>query len=205
MLPILIGSRALEYYGYQNNSQKEYDLVVNLDVAHKLSSVANKKDKFSLWFGDQKVDLFVVNKNATSDHHLFYGLNNLDCNRTIICDNIEVIIPPLQILYAIKKSHIHAILPFTHDAQINKKIWLHHIEMFLWMKQKNIIGDTVDYIISKNSTSSFFENLICVIHAKRLDETNKKPHVRVSDNTLYCVVQLLKNKTDLNKISQLLP
>lgn len=53
--------------------------------------------------------------------------NNDKFGKIIIIDNIEFFVPKLEILYSLKKAHIHRILPHTEIQEKNIKIWYEDI------------------------------------------------------------------------------
>jgi hypothetical protein len=61
------------------------------------------------WFGSYKIDITIINpNNNNTDVKLFELCNQCYNNGTIfvdkitICDSIQVLVPPLEFLYAIK-------------------------------------------------------------------------------------------------------
>lgn len=127
MLPILIGSKALTYYGY-TGKVNDIDLLVESTIQHELD----------------KIDLHFKNESITN-LLLFTEINNRpELRKKINLNGLQVLLPNLLILYAIKKSHIHRILPITPSTTQNIEIWRHSLETYLWMRNKLISTTFVD-------------------------------------------------------------
>lgn len=187
MLPILIGSNALKEYGFSIKST-DFDLIVDKELAKEICYLADKKDKNICWFGENKVDLHQTDISS-SNELILKDLNqmNYECNMKIIklFNQFDVIVAPLEILYSIKKSHIHRILPITNHNAFNCQNWHKHMNYYIKMRNKlgyekmdNIIygekkyGMPLDTI--KYENESYLDYLTRIVFVKRFEETNKK-------------------------------
>ena len=192
MYPILIGSEALKFYNFKITNN-DIDIIVNIDLAKSIVFYSDKKEKNICWFGDKKVDLHMAT-NLTNKL-IFEELNQLHSELNLkvvkLYDNLEVIVAPLEILYAIKKSHIHRILPITNNNQINCKIWHKHMKYYILMRNKLgyermdkiIYGDKkygYPQVDIKLMDESYLEYLTRKIFVDRFDEINNK----ISDTKL---------------------
>lgn len=121
MLPVLIGSKALEHYSIVGKSSKirdDIDIICDLETA---ALILAKRSR-----GDPVID--VVIPKEKSDHIIFEWCNG----NSDLCKNEEyffgkVLVPPLNILCAIYKSHVHRILPITSSQQENVDIWYNQV------------------------------------------------------------------------------
>jgi hypothetical protein len=124
--------------------------------------------------------------NDESDKIIFNICNSFPDKKIIKIHNLfEVIIPPLEYLYAIKKSHIHRILPLTRIQSNDIKIWEKHMKIYLWIRNKmdyklldRIIYGSSDYTEplpesrqDKEKDLYFYTRLIFL---KKFNETNKR-------------------------------
>lgn len=181
MLPILIGSGALLYHGYPEKPN-DYDLIVDKTIASQLALQCEKKIDNMYWFGNHKIDMIIVNDNNNTDVKLFELCNQSYDNGTIfvdkitICDSIQVLVPPLEFLYAIKKSHIHRILSLTGVQENDIQIWKKHMNMYNWMRQK-LDYTRMDWMIYGDK-ERYAEPL-------SVNETYEQESVESLDNTIY--------------------
>lgn len=121
-LPVLIGSRALVEYDI-NIKFRDIDLIVDT--------------KFKNEFPELNIDWYLIKDK--SDQLIFDKCNNeLTCKK-ILFPFGEVLLPPLEILYIITKSHIHRILPITSYQDQNIEIWFKHVNTY------NKIRNKLDY------------------------------------------------------------
>ena len=186
-LPVLIGSSALCQYNLIDF--KDYDIICDKNIAKELCFLADKKDKNIYFFGQNKVDIFLT-ENTESDCLIFTELNKFPNPKVIkLFNQFEVIVAPLEILYVIKKSHIHRILPVTSSNSSNAKIWYKQMEHYSWMRDK--LGYTkMDKILygeekrgnplGVDDSDNYLDKLMKTVFIKRFDETNK----RVGDTKL---------------------
>ena len=202
MYPVLIGSRALHEYGIVP-SFNDIDIVVDKNLAGGLALSCDKKDGNMIWFGTTKVDLhlaiegsnmtlFTVCNNAFSDNN-----PNIKCTRLTLSFG-DVIVPPLEILYVILKSHIHCIVPVTSNQDQNISIWFKHMDQY--HKIRNQLGykrlDDVLYMEylgkwcanKKRDDATRLEHFMKKIYFGRFQETNE----RIGDT----VVSMEKSETE---------
>lgn len=134
--PVLIGSNALQYYGY-TEPVNDIDVIVTIENAKDLCFISGKREGKMLFFTNNeriiKMDLVYCDTEANK---YIYDICNKNYKTITIIDNIRVILPPLEILYMIKKSHIHRILNLTDNNLLNLEIWEKHMKMYLWMRNK---------------------------------------------------------------------
>src|SRR5258705_9085309 len=128
MLRVIIGSYALNYH-LNNIDYADIDIIVPICVAKELSYNCSKKKGNILCFDklDKKVDIMIANNG---DQLVLEFCNN-DENKVIISllDH-DFIIAPLKILYIIKKSHTHRIIPHCNDNSYNIKIWRRQMTIY---------------------------------------------------------------------------
>lgn len=153
-LPVLIGSTALVHYGF-DLEPNDIDLIVSESQAKEICFQATEKKGLMCFFGSDKVDLIVPNefdvnymvwdyvnrdknKNQVTPDRFAVTPDPIGANRFAVTlfGKITVIICPLEILYIIKKSHIHRILPLTQNKFQDIEIWYRHVAMYDWMRQK---------------------------------------------------------------------
>ncbi len=179
--PVLIGSRALKYYGIKyTNNKSDYDIIVSPSDAYKLVRAADRKisDKI-IQYGDKIIELHVYESGDTNN--IIYNMYNNDDNHdndiiTVINFSIDftlkIKIPSLYTLYVIKKSHIHRILDITGSLDNNVDIWRRHMHMYTDIRNKlaNYIGG--DYTLIDNLCQKHFD-FNQLLH-KRIQEVNDR-------------------------------
>lgn len=182
MLPILIGSNALKQYGFKVDSNADWDLIVNDDLAKNFELESTSKQNNICWFNQNKADLLIIKKDS-SDELIFNKLNEMENKKIIKFIKFDVIVAPLEILYVIKKSHIHRILPLLKNNIENATIW--HKQMNYYIEMRNKLGyNRMDEIIYGDKKygnpiepNTYDENslnrLMLTVFIKRFDETNK--------------------------------
>jgi hypothetical protein len=140
MIPVLIGSEALRNYGYECKPT-DWDIVVTPEQKAAFCK------KYHNGFDDNPNYIFVDDGKGdyTKVDLIEYPFILTVC--TTFAEDLSVkyiehptlgklIIPPLEILYAIKKGHIHRILN-SHGSNFNNVIeWRKHMHMYLWMRDK---------------------------------------------------------------------
>jgi hypothetical protein len=184
--PILIGSRALATYDIvEEKDCLDIDLIVNDEIFKDLCVRCDKKKGQMLFFEKIKIDVNLL-KNE-SDDILFNELNKTEATgcKIINLENIgEVIIPPLEILYVIIKSHIHRIVPVTPYQNQNIEVWYKHVDFY--KKIRDRLGyKKLDKILyeqylgdwKKITNDGSLHDLMRIIYQLRFNETN----IRVGD------------------------
>lgn len=140
--PVLIGSRALCYYD-ESLSQSKKDSDWDFILESKQDIDEFKSRNYGYNYDDGK-RLDIVTRD-TSDYYciIFDTCNDFfeDLKCRLIKINInhtlkEIILPPLEILYSIKKGHIHRIINYQASMHQNINIWYEHITMYLWMRNQ---------------------------------------------------------------------
>ncbi|AYV85469.1 MAG: hypothetical protein Satyrvirus18_6 [Satyrvirus sp.] len=182
MLPVIIGSYALFEHGLVK-SFSDIDLVVDKMVADKLMMTCNIKKGNLLWFDDVKVDLCLATDPSSitllEKCNLF---DHFNCKK-ISLSMVDAILPPLEIIYTIYKSHIHRILPLTTFQDQNIEIWLKYVRHYQMIR--NRIGYEkldnmmyIHYLGELHRTNALFESqlekFMTEFYKMRFEETNKK-------------------------------
>jgi len=167
MLPVLIGSKALEYYGY-NKPVKDIDLIVDLKTCKDVHYYCDKKENNICWFDKYPIDFDMVNDDMAS-LFVFNICNESRFKVVKLFNKMDVIIPSLEILYAIKKSHIHRILPLTKNNSNDLAIWKKSMDMYLWMRDKLGYQRMDEIIYGKDE-----DNIIKKIFYLEFDQVTKK-------------------------------
>lgn len=197
MFPVLIGSRALLEYGLIDAKSlcNDIDLVVNNEIAGSLSLACDEKKGKMLFFGPMKIDLHLHLEPSTA---LLFSKCNDTCMVNLLdmetpttpsftCKKIriepigEVLIPPLELLYVIIKSHIHRIVPVTPFQDQNIEIWFKHVAHYKLIR--DYLGYTkLDNILYKEYLGDWneiklddsLEDLMRQIYQMRFLETNAR-------------------------------
>jgi hypothetical protein len=138
MFPILIGSNALAQYGYTGHVN-DFDLIVDNEIAKRIFFECDKKIDKMAFFSEgnsiRKVDVILCESEANK--YIFEICNKkFNEKHIVLFGKFEVIVPPLEVLYMIKKSHIHRILQLTANNQQDLEIWKNHMKSYLWMRSK---------------------------------------------------------------------
>lgn len=197
MYPILIGSNALKYYGIVNQDyDTDYDLILTLDMAKDICFLADKKEKNICWFNNKRVDLVITKNINSSDDIILTELNKmafiLNLQTVKLFEKFSVLVAPLEILYSIKKSHVHRIIPISSNNLLNAKIWNKQMKYYTDMRNK--LGyEKMDKIIygekkygnpldnEKFECESDLDFLTRIVFVKRFKETNERvPDTKVS-------------------------
>lgn len=184
MLPVLIGSEALRSYGY-DCKPKDWDVVVTPQqkaTFRKLYNDDYEDHPDYIFVDDGKGDYTKI--DLIDDQFIITVCN--DFAEDLSVKYIEhptigkLIIPPLEILYAIKKGHIHRI-PNPHGSNFNNVMeWQKHMHMYLWMREKlgyermdNIThGSHRTSVKSKNETIT--EYYCRMTYLDSFEKTNKR-------------------------------
>lgn len=194
--PVLIGSRALCYYDkslLQSKKNSDWDFIID-SKANKNKFEGDNKHWYShssgIYYDAKRLDIVA---RDTSDYYciifdtcndFFADLKCLLVNIKIGTKNTEVIVPPLEILYAIKKGHIHRIINYQASMYQNVNIWYEHLAMYLWMRNQlgyqrmdsMIYSENYGPPLSKNKTIGEDILTYCVrkIFLLSFDNTNSK-------------------------------
>jgi hypothetical protein len=189
MYPVLIGSKALKYHGYEQTdlSDCDVDLIVNKELAKEILYNCDKKDGKMCFFQNTKYDLHMV-EDYNSNMKIFNFLNDEQAinKKLITLTNIgQVILPPLELLYVIKKSHVMRIMSVTNNQQQNLDIWHKQMIYYTWIRNKfgylrldQILygDDKFGEVIAKNDEYRYLRD----IYLTRFSETVQK----VGDTTI---------------------
>ena len=154
---MLIGSRALAFYGYNDkndeNSKSDWDLLVTSDTLkifkqlEEIKQNPNISSQFRIVSGSEKdgdlsvyditnVDDMSCDKSLRELYNYVLTVNVESQKQFDIEINDKVLkfaVCPLMLLYALKKSHIHRILTQSSNPV---KTWLRHMHMYNWMREK---------------------------------------------------------------------
>lgn len=176
-IPVLIGSYALKEYGYKT-VPKDIDVMVDTELHKNVwGSLFNEKHN--------KIDLIMA--TSGTNREIFEFMNTFREAKKVKIFDLDVLLPPLELLYAIKKSHIHRVIQYSEDSSINTEIWKKHMEMYIWMRNKLgydrmdeiIYGDKkyglpLDHTKLRNEEETELEFMVRNIFVKRFDETINK-------------------------------
>jgi len=142
-LPVLIGSFAHKpkYLMVDVNKYKDIDIITDVCI----------KDKIPIEFRHLKIDQTIINPNVETSLSLIFNYCNSniqDQKVTKILNSIQIIICPAYLLYALKKSHIHRVIPYFVDGTKNIDIWYKNVNQYLNLRVKcGIPYKTLDRII----------------------------------------------------------
>jgi len=184
MLPVLIGSEALRSYGYECEPN-DLDIVVTPEKKTTYCKQYHNSfdDNPNYIFVDDgvgdytKIDLIDDTFVMTTCNNFAEDLSVKYMEHPTIG---KLIVPPLEILYAIKKGHIHRILN-SHGSNFNNVAeWRKHMRMYLWMRDK--LGyermDKITHGSYRTSVKSKNETLLeywCrMIYVDSFNKTNKR-------------------------------
>lgn len=139
--PVLIGSRALAQYGLSLEGNSDWDLIMTDEQNFALRK---KYERWSYYGWNQS---FTV-ENCRVDACKIEGAKKLIYN---FCNTLfqkgeckfldhpklgKILIPPLELLYALKKAHVHRILPHHSSNLENVKTWRTQLLQYNWMREK---------------------------------------------------------------------
>lgn len=94
-----------------------------------------------------------------------YCNKNIEFTKVItIFKNLEVFVCPIELLYCLKKSHIHIILPLTNDKDKNIELWFRGVNQYLYLK-KSCDQDykELDKIIYEEGKHKYEESILHII------------------------------------------
>lgn len=181
MLPVLIGSAALKEHGYLDTIPNDYDIILSKEQSFDIilncdSKKGTPNTGITCKFGCINVDLFFTNKHESDAYAYGYG------NTYGKCHNIEHIgdvnVAPLFLLYVLKKSHIHRMVPQGNEEDTAIE-WHKQVKQYIWMRNKlgyeimdAIIFGTDPYsdILTVNDEYSELRTILI----KRFEETNNR-------------------------------
>lgn len=144
-LPVLIGSfaRKPKYLVLCDNVNKYKDIDIITDVCIK--------NKIPYKYNHLNVDQTIINPNDETSLSLIFNYcnNNIQNQKVVkILYAFEIIICPAYILYALKKSHIHRVIPYFSDNTENINIWYKNVNQYLNLREMcGIPYKTLDRII----------------------------------------------------------
>ncbi len=93
----------------------------------------------------------------------------------------KVLVPPIEILYVVTKSHIHRILNVTANQEQNDEVWYSHVKKYKMLRDK--LGyEKLDSILYSGylldwkplSNDESLEDLMRKIYQLRFEETTKR-------------------------------
>ncbi len=162
--PVIIGSYALSKH-LPNVKFSDIDLLVSENEAKEICYKSDKKEGKHICLFDfdsliTKVDITNIN-NSLANKLIYDTVNKLYelKNDTIFSSSVKLIkinelgdneiyalLPPIEILYVIKKSHIHRILPIFQNNKDNIDLWKKHVNMYSLLRN-NINYEMIDEII----------------------------------------------------------
>src|SRR5690242_2228882 len=138
--PVLMGSQALAQYGWklEDPNLHDWDIICTDKQNIELQKLSTKKEwiwgtRENFHIGDIRVDCPKFQKTKKKLYEY--------CNKTENQKKLEhpvlgtLIIPPLQLLYAFKKAHIHRILHHHPSNLENAKVLRTQVLQYNWMRQ----------------------------------------------------------------------
>lgn len=164
-LPVLIGSYALHQYT-KSIEYKDIDIITTSCIRNKIPSQ----------YSSAKIDQNIINPDIPSSLSLIFNYCNSNKEKLkiiTILDTIDVVVCPRTLLYALKKSHIHRIVPHTKDFTTNIEIWHKNVKQYLQLRNNNDMHYKIlDNIIYNNDKTPSYEIIRQVFYAG-FDEINK--------------------------------
>lgn len=139
--PVLIGSRALACYGY-DGVVRDWDIIMTEDYNYQL----RKQQRSWCFYGFDSS--FTVKGLGRVDACKVEGAKKLVydfCNVLFEKGSLKfidhpylgkIIVAPLELLYALKKAHIHRVLEHHSSSLENVKTWRKQVFQYLWMREK---------------------------------------------------------------------
>ncbi len=174
-LPVLIGSFAVKPEGIITccnvKEFKDIDIICDVSIKNKLP------DKYKCIRIDEEL---ILSDNKTSLSLIFDYCNNNKKSLRIekILETIDIIVCPLTLLYALKKSHIHRIIPYFEDDRLNIKIWHKNANQYLYLRENcGIDYKLLDEIIYQRSVDKIYtehDDIIRDIFYTSFNEISKK-------------------------------
>jgi hypothetical protein len=145
--PVLIGSQALTRHGFKpddNNFHQshDWDVIMTPEQNHDLRK-RHERWSYSGWYSSFNANECRVDACKVEDKRLIYDF----CNSSVSSkteklelfdhpDLGKILVAPLQLLYALKKAHIHRILQHHSSTLENVKTWREQVFQYLWMREK---------------------------------------------------------------------
>lgn len=178
-MDIIIGSYALNSHGY-NTEPQDIDLLVSLETAKLFLLKFDYKSKNIFWFENSniKYDIKIINPEDKSSDKLIMDFCTENNSKKINLLDHDFLIPPLEILYLTKKSHIHRILPITGNIIKDTDIWKRHMAAYNFLRNK-INYQEFDKILYDNidNPDNFYKNF----YYTRFQELNNRvPDTKIS-------------------------
>lgn len=145
--PVLIGSQSIALYGWKLEGKHDWDLVCTEEQNKALCEKEHQYRygyQFRYGYGwrssinlkDHRLDCTKIEGAKKQVFDLCNGSLKKECLIKEFDEIGTVIVPPLEILYAIKKSHIHRILYHHPSTLENSKTWRVQVIQYNWMREK---------------------------------------------------------------------
>ncbi len=195
--PVLIGSCAL-YQRKLLSTYKDIDLIVSDSIAKELTYSSKQKRDWLLYFENITcpIDLHLTTKSETNEI-IFKECNQAYSDENMImfdateikkkfkCELIDLgfckaLLPPLEILYVVLKSHIHRIINSTPHQNQNDGLWYQYVIKYRTIR--DYIGyEKLDNVLYQGylldwkpiTDDGSLEDLMRIIYQKRFVEINK--------------------------------
>ena len=189
-IPVLIGSKVMEYYNCHNIKPNDIDLIITKDMESKFKTNYDKYDLNII--NNNNFDIQKIDHNSNIFEQMFllvnknYKKNDSDIKINLVKspNDIDILVPPLEFMYALKKGHIHRILRISPDVEKNIKIWKRSMEMFhsIQLKlgkdrmNKIIYGDDLysKPIRNKKDNETLLDFYTRMIYIFNFEQTNKR-------------------------------
>ena len=134
---VIIGSYALKQHGY-NVEPRDIDIVTSLEFAQELAWKCDKKKGNILFFGDTAVDVSLFTESTTKmllcelcEIRPSWTHRQVDKIPIKIGDTtIECYLPPIELLYALIRGHLHRIPKISGNQSSNIAIWEKHMKHY---------------------------------------------------------------------------
>lgn len=150
--PILIGSMALCQYLNKDHiiriKPNDVDIICDkqtfqylCDINKKNHNIKTLTDKNAImtiieqkknYYGNystQKIDLTFIEEDS-EDEFLWFECNKQLNKKFVTMFGLKLILPPLEILYLLMKSHHHRILNLTNDTTTNIELWFRKMSLY---------------------------------------------------------------------------
>lgn len=188
MTHIILGSYALFWHGFPVKP-RDVDILTTKEEWEKC------KPNIEMIFEDKgykKIDV-TFNESTMSNHllYIYCNENPEQCKKLELVPSAgrgaKFLIPPLKILYAVYKSHIHRIIPYTEIQSKNIEIWTDSVKKYVMLRNRigykqidkimyeEDLGELRDFLTMPTENAEDSLNRYAVrIFGHRFRETNEK-------------------------------
>lgn len=166
MLPIVIGSAALNAY-FDDIPKSNIKLIDDIDIICTKDEAVNLFDQ-----ADKKLDISVCKDDSSNMYIHNWCNDHKDLCKIMKFNFGDCLVPPIELLYVIYKSHIHRILPITQNQKTNIEIWFSYMKKYTFLRQK-LNYKTLDMMLGK-CYDDLIQHAAYDIFYKRFNEVNKR-------------------------------